>query len=299
MIAAKNLTKSFDDIKALDNISFEMEDGSVYGLVGSNGAGKSTLLRLISGVYYADGGSITIDGIECFDNPEIKSQNAFLGDTPYFLRQSNLKEMKAFYKGMYPSFDDSEYKRLLDIFPLDEKKRISTFSKGMQRQASLILLLATKPRYLLLDEAFDGLDVVMRRVLTNLIMESVEQRGMTAIISSHNLRELEDVCDHIALIHNGNLIFNDNLDTLKNSVHKIQAVFNGVPELEAFEQLNIIKAERTGSVLHIIARGEKEEILKYINTFSPLLAESIEPTLEEIFIFELEATGYDVKNILE
>ncbi len=299
MITANNLTKKFEDVIALDNVNFEIEDGLVYGLVGSNGSGKSTLLRLISGVYYADGGNISVEGIECFDNPVIKSQIAFLGDTPYFLPQSNLKEMKTFYKGMFPTFDDSEYKRLLDIFPLDENKRISGFSKGMQRQASLILQLATKPRYLLLDEAFDGLDVVMRRVLTNLIMEGVEARGMTAIISSHNLRELEDVCDHIGLIHNGQLLLNDNLDNLKNSVHKIQVVFNEVPEIDAFRELEIIKSERTGSVLHIIARGKREEILKYINTFNPLLAECIEPTLEEMFIFELEATGYDVKNILE
>ncbi len=299
MITAKNLTKKFEDVVALDNISFEIEDGSVYGLVGSNGSGKSTLLRLISGVYFADSGNIGIDGIECFNNPIVKAQIAFLGDTPYFLPQSNIKEMKEFYKGMYPTFDENEYKRLLDIFPLDENKRISGFSKGMQRQASLILQLATRPRYLLLDEAFDGLDVVMRRVLTNLIMEGVEARGMTAIISSHNLRELEDVCDHIGLIHNGKLLLNDNLDALKNSVHKIQAVFNGVPEIEAFKDLDIIKTERTGSVLQLVVRGEREEILKYINTFNPLLAESIEPTLEEMFIFELEATGYDVKNILE
>ena len=191
MLTAQNLTKTFEGSKALDGVCFEIDDGCVYGLVGSNGSGKSTLLRCISGVYKPDDGRVGIDGIPSFNNPSVKSQIAFLGDTPYFLPQSNLKEMASFYKSTYKNFDIDTYKYLLSVFPLNESARLSTFSKGMRRQAALILMLSTKPRYLLLDEAFDGLDVVMRKTLSNIIIDSTEKYGMTVIIASHNLREID------------------------------------------------------------------------------------------------------------
>jgi len=172
-------------------------------------------------------------------------------------------------------------------------------SKGMQRQAALILAMSTRPKYLLLDEAFDGLDVVMRRVLANIILDGVEQNGLTAVIASHNLRELEDIVDHIALIHNGNLLFNDQTDTLKGNIHKIQAAFTHVPDLSVFDALDVMKIERTGSLLQMIVRGNKEEIMKFIKNLLPLFAECVEPTIEEIFVYELEVIGYDVKNILQ
>ncbi len=299
MIKGTALTKKFENKVALNAIDFEMKDGCVYGLVGSNGSGKSTLLRLISGVYIADGGSIEVDGESCFNNPAVKQQIAFLGDTPYFIPQSTLNEMKRFYKSLYESFDDETYERLLTVFPLDRTARISTMSKGMQRQAALILAMSTKPKYLLLDEAFDGLDVVMRRVLANIILDGVEQNGLTAVIASHNLRELEDIVDHIALIHNGNLLFNDQTDKLKGNIHKIQAAFNHVPDLSVFDALDVMKIERTGSLLQMIVRGDREEIMKFIKNLLPLFAECVEPTIEEIFVYELEVIGYDVKNILQ
>ena len=299
MITASNLSKTFGDVKALDDISFEIGEGSVYGLIGSNGSGKSTLLRLISGVYAPDSGSVGIDNINTFNNPAIKSKIAFLGDTPDFLPQSDLKEMCEFYKAMYPAFDMDTYRYLLGVFPLDERKRISSFSKGMQRQAALILLLSTQPKYILLDEAFDGLDIVMRRVLANIISSGVSSRGMTAVISSHNLRELEDVCDSIGLIHKGKMIINSSLEDLGTSVHKIQVAFKNVPQIDVFNKLDLVKIQRTGSLVQLIARGESDNIMGFINSLSPIFSECIEPTLEEIFIFELEATGYDVKNILE
>lgn len=298
MIIAKNLTKRFDDKVALDNISFEITDGSIFGLVGSNGSGKSTLLRLISGVYMADDGEIGVDGINSFNNPVIKSQIAFLGDTPYFLPQSDLKEMAALYRNMYPTFDDEVYKHLLTVFPLNEKARLSTFSKGMQRQAALILALSTKPRYILLDEAFDGLDVVMRRVLANIIMEGVENYGMTAVIASHNLRELESVCDHIGVVHEGKIISNGSVDSIKGNIHKVQVAFKNVPELSVFDSLDVMKIERTGSLLSLVVRGDENEIMQFIKCLFPLYCEAIEPTLEEVFLYELEVIGYDVKNIL-
>ena len=298
MIKAENLTKVFGTKKALDNISFEIEDGSIYGLVGSNGSGKSTLLRLISGVYSPDGGSIGVEGINSFNNPTVKSQIAFLGDTPYFLPQSNLEEMARFYASMYPNFDRDTYKYLLSVFPLNPKARLSSFSKGMQRQAALLLSLSALPRYILLDEAFDGLDVVMRRVLANLLMEGVEKRGITAVISSHNLRELEDMCDNLGVLHNGKLLMNGDMEQLRKKVHKVQVAFDKVPEMSVFAKLDLLKTERTGSLISLVVKGDGQEIMDYINSLSPIFAESIEPTLEEMFVYELEATGYDVKNIL-
>lgn len=298
MIIAKALTKKFDEKIALDSITLTIPDGCIYGLVGSNGSGKSTLLRLISGVYIADEGEICVDGENCFNNPVIKSQIAFLGDTPYFLPQSDLKEMAELYSSMYPDFDYKIYNHLLTVFPLNPKARLSTFSKGMQRQAALILALSTNPRYLLMDEAFDGLDVVMRRVLANIVMDGVEKRGMTAIIASHNLRDLENVCDNVCVIHDGKIISNGNIESLRGNMHKIQVAFSTVPEMSTFDSLYVIKAERTGSLLSLVVRGNEDEIMQFINSLSPLYAECIEPTLEEVFVYELEVCGYDVKNIL-
>ncbi|MBR7071401.1 MAG: ABC transporter ATP-binding protein [Clostridia bacterium] len=298
MITARNLTKRFGDRVAFDNVSFEMEEGAVCGLVGSNGSGKSTLLRLISGVYRADSGSIGIDGIETFDHPMLKSKIAFLGDTPYFLPQSTLAEMSRFYSSLYPNFNAETFRQLQSVFPLDARKRLTAMSKGQQRQAALMLLLATEPQYLLMDEAFDGLDVVMRRVLANLIMDGVENRGMTTVIASHNLRELEDLCDHVALIHDGKMLFNDETERLKGGLHKVQAAFRGVPEESAFDGLNVLKCDRTGSLLQMVIRGDEEEILEYFKRFDPVFLESVAPSLEEMFVYELEVTGYDVKNIL-
>ena len=299
MLTAQNLTKEFDGTLALDQVCFEAEDGCVYGLVGSNGSGKSTLLRLISGVYCPDGGKVGIDGISSFNNPSVKSQIAFLGDTPYFLPQSNLKEMAQFYKSTYKNFDTDTYKYLLSVFPLDEKARLSTFSKGMRRQAALILMLSTRPRYLLLDEAFDGLDVVMRKTLSNIIIDSTEKLGMTVIIASHNLREIEDMCDHISLLHKGKLIADGGIEEVSGKIHKIQAVFENVPETEVFRGLDIMKIERNGSIISLVARGEKEKIVAFVENLSPKFLECIDVSLEEAFIYELEVLGYDIKSIEE
>ncbi len=298
MIKTNKLTKRFDEKIALDAIDMEIAEGSIYGLIGSNGSGKSTLLRLISGVYMPDGGEITVDGELVFDNPSVKSRVAFLGDTPYFLPQSNINEMAKFYEGLYPSFSREIYNKLISEFPLDARVRISTMSKGMQRQAALILAISTSPKYLLLDEAFDGLDPVMRKVLKSLLISGAETNGMTTVIASHNLRELEDLCDRVGLIHNGSIIFNDEIETLKGGLHKVQMAFEKIPEISAFDGLDILKIERTGSLLQAVVRGKEAEIMAYINRLSPIFSECIEPTLEEMFLYELEVTGYDVKSII-
>jgi len=299
MIKAHELTKIFGTKPALDKVSFDIADGSVFGLIGSNGSGKSTLLRLISGIYLPDGGSIGIDGAATFDNPVLKSQIAFLGDTPYFLAQSDLSEMASFYRSLYPNFSKDVFEHMLKVFPLDRKARISSMSKGMQRQAALILAISSRPKYLLMDEAFDGLDVVMRRVLGNILLEGVEQQGLTTVIASHNLRELEDLSDHVGLLHEGKVLFNDRMDSLRGTLHKVQAVFERTPDVSVFKELNVIKTERTGSLVQMIIRGNEDEIMAFISSLDPIFCECIEPTLEEMFIYELEVTGYDVKNILQ
>ena len=299
MIKAENLTKIFGGKKALDSVNVTIGEGSIYGLVGSNGSGKSTLLRLASGVYMPDGGSITANGEKIFDNPQIKARIAYLGDTPYFMPNASIKETADFYRRLYPRFDNTLYNRLLEIFPLDYKAKISTMSKGMQRQAALITAIASSPDYLLLDEAFDGLDVVIRKALKGILVEGVTGRNMTTVIASHNLRELEDLCDSVGLVHNGHMVLSDEVDSLKSSLHKVQAAFRGVPDVTAFSGLDVIKAERSGSLLQMIVRGDEEEIMNYINRRSPIFSECIEPSLEETFVYELEVNGYDVKSIAE
>lgn len=298
MIRTEGLTKLFGEKRGVDNISLAIGKGSIYGLVGSNGSGKSTLLRLISGIYKPDCGSVTVAGERVFENPRIKARISYLGDTPYFLPNATVKETAAFYSRIYPSFDYSLYNRLLEIFPIDYKAKISSMSKGMQRQAALISAIASSPDYLLLDEAFDGLDTVMRKVLKGILADGISERNMTAVIASHNLRELEDLCDGIALIHSGRLLVSGTAEGLCESVHKVQAVFSGVPDIVAFEGLDIIKAERSGSLLQLVIRGNGEEIMRHINRLSPVFAECIEPTLEELFIYEMEVAGYDVKSII-
>lgn len=299
MIEAKKLTKIFDGKKALDAVDFQIEKGSIYGMVGSNGSGKSTLMRLISGVYMPDGGEITVDGEKVFNNAAAKAKIAYLGDTPYFLPHANIREMAKFYSKLYRSFDLNVYERLIEVFPLDYKARISTMSKGMQRQAALIAAISTAPEYLLLDEAFDGLDAVMRKVLKNILIEGADERRMTTVIASHNLRELEDLCDHVGLIHNGSVLFSDETEKLRGKLHKVQAAFSKIPEISVFSGLDMLRIDRSGSIVQMIVRGDEDEIMNYINRLSPVFAECIEPTLEEMFVYELEVTGYDVKQVIK
>lgn len=306
MIEAKQLTKVFDGKRALDSVDLKIGEGSIYGLVGSNGSGKSTLLRLISGVYMPDGGEISVDGGEIsvdgepvFNNVGIKSRIAYLGDTPYFLPGATINETAKFCRRMYPAFDNALFNRFIEIFPLDYKARIATMSKGMQRQAALITAVSVSPKYLLLDEAFDGLDVVMRKTLKGILIEGAENRDMTTVIASHNVRELEDLCDCVGLVHNGRILFNDEVGNLLGRLHKLQAAFSRVPELTAFSGLDVLKTERSGSLVRMIVRGDEEEILSYVNRLSPIFAECVEPSLEEIFVYELEVNGYDSKNITE
>ncbi|MGX8702611.1 ABC transporter ATP-binding protein [Caproiciproducens sp.] len=298
MIEAKKLTKKFGATTALDEISFSIGPGSVFGLVGSNGAGKSTFLRTLAGIYKPDGGEVLLNGEAPFENSEVKSQIFFISDFPYFLPQATLREMAGFFSRVYPGWSQKRFEELCGLFPIDSKSKIVNMSKGMQRQAAIICAIATQPGCLLLDEVFDGLDPVMRQLLKRIVSGEVAQRGMTVIIASHNLRELEDFCDHVGLFHKGGVVFERDLDELKLGINKVQAVFKPMPEISAFAPLEIIKTETRGSLINLVVRGSKDEILEKINGLDPVFAEVLPLTLEEVFISEMEVAGYDLENIL-
>ena len=298
MIEVRNLTKKFNSVNALDGISFSIGSGSLFGLVGSNGAGKSTFLRTLAGIYEPDGGEILVDGKTPFENSDVKSKLFFISDYPYFLPQATLNDMADFYIRIYPNWRKKRYEELCRLFPISAKDKISNMSKGMQRQAALICALAAQPDYLLLDEIFDGLDPVMRQLLKRIVSGEVAQRDMTVIVASHNLRELEDFCDHIGLFHKGGVVFERDLDELKLGINKVQAVLKPTPDIREFAPLDIVKMENRGSLVNLVVRGSKEEILNKINSLHPIFVEILPLTLEEVFISEMEVAGYDIDNIL-
>ncbi len=299
MIKATDLMKRFDTVTALDRLNSVMEDGCIFGLVGSNGAGKSTLLRLIAGVYQPTEGSITVDGEDIYENMAVKQQIYFVPDDLYFLPGATMDTMAKYLKKMYANWDQQRYETLLTKFPMKRNTRLHNSSKGMRRQAALILALSCRPKYLLLDEAFDGLDPVLRLALRKLMADDVAERGMTVLIASHNLRELEDVCDQVGLLHQGHVLFQRELNDLKLGFCKVQAAFKPmVPEKELREKLDILKLEQSGSMVSIVARGTVEEVSEKVEELHPLLCEAVPMMLEEIFIYEMEAVGYDYNNVL-
>ncbi len=299
MIKATDLIKRFDTLTALDKLNSIIDDGCICGLVGSNGAGKSTLLRLIAGVYQPTEGSITVDGENIYENMAVKQQIYFVPDDLYFLPGATMDDMAKYLKNVYTSWDQERYEELLTKFPMKRDNKLHNSSKGMRRQAALILALSCKPKYLLLDEAFDGLDPVLRLTLRKLMADDVSERGMTVIIASHNLRELEDVCDQVGLLHQGHILFQRELNDLKLGFCKVQAAFKvKVSDAALQKELDILKMERSGSLVSIVARGSVEEISEKLEQYEPILCEAVPMMLEEIFIYEMEAVGYDYNNVL-
>ena len=297
MIEIQQLVKRFGSKVALDGVTMQVESGSVFGLVGSNGAGKSTLLRTLAGVFRPDGGNILMDGKTPYENSEVKGRTFFVSDYPYFLPKATLQEMSLLYRSTYPHWDNSRYESLCRTFGLDAKGRLQNFSKGMQRQAALILALSTQPDYLLLDEIFDGLDPVVRQLLKKLLAEEVSQRGMTVVIASHNLRELEDVCDHVGIMNRGKVLLERSLEELQGGTVKIQAVFReGADTLP--EDLKLLHRSATGRVQTLIVRGSVEQVTERLSVLQPLLLEALPLSLEEIFIYELGGVDYEVKDIV-
>jgi ABC-2 type transport system ATP-binding protein len=273
-------------------------DGSIFGLIGSNGSGKSTLLRAMSGIFALDKGCVLYDGFNIWENTEQKGKLVYLSDEPYFLPHSSIREMRDLYRSLYPTFSDAKFEQILKVLGLPEHRKINTFSKGMQKQTSVLLGLSVCPKYLFCDETFDGLDPVMRHLIKRILMEDIAERGTTVVIASHNLRELEDVCDHIALLHKGKLLFQRELDDMKLNIQKIQAVFTDEGAEEKLRTLPLLNLERRGSMYTIVARGTREELEAELQKMHPQFCECIPLTLEEIFISEMEENGYDFHDIL-
>ena len=298
MICANNVTMKFDDFTALKNLTCEIPNACIYGLVGSNGAGKSTFLRLLSGVYRPQEGEITVDGAPVYENPDIKQKILYVSDELYFLPQSNMNDMAKLYAAIYQRFSRERFENLTKTFGLDPEKNINTFSKGMKRQAATILALSACPEYLFFDETFDGLDPVMRNLVKQVIYNDVLERGTTTIITSHSLRELEDTCDQLALLHKGGIVFESDIQNLKTSLFKVQVAFRDPFDRERFDGIDILSYHHAGSVANFIARGNKEEILARIHAMNPILMDVLPLNLEEVFIYEMEALGYAFKDIL-
>lgn len=299
MIQAEQLTKRFDNITALNSLTTTIEEGRIYGLVGSNGAGKSTFLRLMAGIYRPSEGTLTINGQPIYENSAIKQNIFFIPDEIYQMPGASMDSLAKIYSTVYPSWSSSRYTELVKHFPIPPDRRLSACSKGMRRQIALILALSCMPQYLLLDEAFDGLDPVIRVAVRKIIADDILQRGTTVLIASHNLRELEDMCDQVGLLHDGAILFQRELSELRGGFAKIQFAARPLPERSVFESLlNIVSFKSSGCVAEIVAHGNPAQVRQTLQSLNPLLCESVPLTLEEIFITEMEAVGYDYNNVL-
>ena len=297
MIEVRDAVKKFDGFAALDGANLLVPQGSVYGLVGPNGAGKSTLIRHLTGIYRQDGGTVRVDGQPVWENAPLKARIAAIPDDWYYFMQSTVRDMMRFYKGFYPSFSTERYEKLKEVFNIDEKRTIRRLSKGMQKQVAFWLALSCMPDYLILDEPVDGLDPVMRRQVWSLVMGDVAQRGTTVLVSSHNLRELEDVCDHVGIMDHGKVLLERSLAQLQDNMVKLQVVFqNGTNEVPA--DLPVLHASRVGRIHTLIMRMNAEEATARLSTYDPLLVDAVPLTLEEIFIYELGGADYAVKDIV-
>ena len=292
MLEMQNVTKTFGDFTALNNLSLTVPQGAVYGLVGPNGAGKSTAIRHLTGVYRQDSGSVLMEGQKIYENPAIKSAIGYIPDDIFYYPSATLEDMRRFYRGIYPQFDDALFDRLYDVFRLPKKGQIRRFSKGMQKQAAFHLALCPRPRVLILDEPVDGLDPVMRRQVMSLILSDVAEYGTTVLISSHNLRELEDVCDHVGIMDRGEMLLEKSLADMQGATHKLQIV-GGVPE-----GLEILHESSSGRLKTLIVRGAAWEISTKAAAAKPAYFDVLPLSLEEIFIYELGGVDYAVKDIL-
>ena len=299
MIEITNISKSFGDILAVDRVSVQMKEDTVFGLIGTNGAGKSTVLRMVAGVLKADEGSIEVDGIPVFDCVEAKKKIFFIADEPYFFANSNASEMEKYFSSVYEDFNRERFYAYLEGFGLEKKRKINTFSKGMKKQLALICGICSGTRYLLCDETFAGLDPVMRQGIKSIFAKEMESRGLTPIIASHNLRELEDICDHVGLLHKGGVLLSKDLEDMKCNIQKVQCVFASEEDKnKAMQGLDVVKQDVRGSLNTLTVRGAREEILGRFATVDTVFFEALPLSLEEIFISETEVAGYDVKKLI-
>lgn len=299
MIKTTRLLKTLDGNTILKELNLTVKRGSIYGLIGSNGAGKSTLLNVLAGVYKPDGGTAKICGESIFENVNVKGKTAYISDDPFYFNGATVDETAAYLNDVYESFSMDKYKTLSDVFPIDTTKKISSFSKGMKRQVAIMLALAQQPEFLLCDESFDGLDPVIRKLVKRLFVNEVSENGMTIIISSHNLREMENLCDTIGILHENKIVVEKSIADIKDTLHRYQAAYKPMIDIEMLkDKLNILTSNMRGSILELTIRGEREEISAVLESYSPLLIDEIELTLEDIFICEMEVSGYDFSKIL-
>lgn len=299
MIKVNNVSKSFDNFLALDSLSINVEKGSIYGLVGPNGAGKTTLMKAIAGIYRLNKGEILIDNKKAYENVDIKNETIYISDELFFFNNFSIKQMAELYKMVYTNWDQERYESLKEVFKIDEKRNANKLSKGMQKQVAFWLAMSTRPKVLLLDEPLDGLDPVMRRKVLNIIMEDVDENKTTVMISSHNLRELEDICDHVGILSKGKLVLQRQIDDLKTETHKIQVAFeSGLFPEELSKKFNLLRKSKLGTVYSIILKGDKDEIVKEFKKFNPLILDIIPLTLEEIFIYEVGGEDSEINEII-
>ena len=298
MLEAKNVVKTFDGFRALDGASLTVPKGAVYGLVGPNGAGKSTIIRHLTGVYRADEGEVLLEGQPIYENPAVKERVVSIPDDWYYFPQASIAEMAKLYEGMYPTFSRERYEKMKQVFPLNDKQMIRRMSKGMQKQAAFWLTMCCMPEYLVLDEPVDGLDPVMRRQVWSLLLGDVAERGTTVLVSSHNLRELEDVCDHVGIMNKGKVLLERTLSDLQDNTVKLQVAYRSTEEPRLPAELNILHKSSVGRVYTYIMRGKSEEIQRRMAICDPLLMEAIPLTLEEIFIYEMGGADYAVRDIV-
>ena len=298
MIKVKNVTKTFGNFTALNEVSLHVNKGSVYGLIGPNGAGKTTIIKNLTGIYTPDSGSLEIDGMPVFENTELKQNVVYIGDELYFFPSYTIKDTAKFYAGLYKNWSWERFENLKSIFNIDTGRKVKRLSKGMQKQVAFWLGICTCPKVMILDEPVDGLDPVMRKNVWKIILRDVADNETTVLISSHNLRELEDVCDHVGIMHHGNVVLEKSLDDVKGNIHKIQLAFNdGFPE-ELRNDIDILHIETVGRVHLAIVKGDSEKIKESIGRFNPMICEILPLTLEEVFIYELGGMGYEFENII-
>ena len=298
MLQATDLTKRFGKFTALDSVSLTVPDGCIYGLVGSNGAGKSTFLRTVCGIYRADGGEVTFDGQPIYENPEAKRQFVLVPDDLFFLHGATPERMEKLYRSMYPWFDSARYRELLSQFHLPYKKPVQTFSKGMRRLTATALALAVRPKLILFDETMDGLDPIMRHIVKSIIADDVASRGASAVVVSHSLRELEDLCDQLALLHQGGIVMEQDISDLKTSAFKIQIAFAEDFTRAKFEGLHLVHYQQQGKVATMIVTGDRVETDAVLRAMEPLLLEVLPLSLEEVFTYELQARNYDFATLI-
>jgi len=298
MINVEHLSKNFEGTKALADISLHIKKGSIYGLVGPNGAGKTTLIKHLTGVYQQDDGQIKIDGNFVYENNEIKEKIAYVPDELYFFPQYTIKKMARFYREVFSTWNEERYEKLKDVFMIDENKKINKLSKGMKKQVAFWLCISYMPEIMILDEPVDGLDPVMRKKVWNLVVQDVAERQMTVLVSSHNLRELEDICDTVGIMHQGKLLIERELDDLKSDVYKIQVAFKGEFDKSILDGTKILHKENRGSIFLYILKGNREKTISIIEQSNPAILDILPLTLEEIFIYEMGGVGYEIKDII-